>query len=34
MGKGTYKVKIRVRAAGNRFYKAAKKDVTVKIKIK
>jgi hypothetical protein len=32
--KGTYKVKIKVKAAGNSTYKAATKTVTVKIKVK
>ena len=32
--KGTYKVKIRVRAAGNATYKAGARTVTIKIKIK
>ena len=32
--KGTYKVKIKVKAAGNATYKAATKTVTVKIKVK
>ena len=32
--KGTYKVKVIVRAAGNKYYKAAKKTVTVKITVK
>jgi len=32
--KGTYKVKIKVTAAGNSWYKKATKTVTVKIKVK
>ena len=32
--KGTYKLKVKVKAAGNSKYKAATKTVTVKIKVK
>ena len=32
--KGTYKVKVKVKAAGNKNYKAATKTVTFKINVK